>query len=374
MLEKKIKRRKNETDLELKELNEINKMNIEESYEETLLDKLLKSDIPNIKPRVKVVEQKDFIVPDIYKYDNILNLNYNLKQLKYISKYYKLKSTGNKEILKKRIYNYFFYSLLIIIIQKNIRRFLTKIYINLHGPAFYKREMCINDVDFCSLDSIKAIPYNQFFSYKDINNFIYGFDIQSLYNLYFKNKNIDNNNIENPFNKILIPNEVYLNILKYIKFSNLLKISININFNDSVDEMKKLDMKIINLFIIMDSLGNYTNISWFSNLNKQELIRFIRELYDIWVYRANIAEDIKRNICFPSGDPFRVMNIRLNNLSNYNTNIIKKNIVSVLEELITKGVNEDSKKLGVFYILSSLTLVSSEAAENMPWLYESVIY
>ena len=37
-----------------------------------------------------------------------------------------------------------------------------------------------------------------------------------------------------------------------------------------------------------------------------------------------------------------------------------------------KGVNEESSKLGCFYVLSALTLVSEEAATALPWLYESV--
>ena len=124
----------------------------------------------------------------------------------------------------------------------------------------------------------------------------------------------------------------------------------------------------------MDALGNYTSISWFNNLNKIELIIFLKELIDIWNYRANLSVFTKREICPPYGDPFRSINININNISSYNMNLIKKNIVNVMDILVNSGINNDSKSLGSYYILSALTLVNNDAAESMPWLYESVNY
>ena len=43
-----------------------------------------------------------------------------------------------------------------------------------------------------------------------------------------------------------------------------------------------------------------------------------------------------------------------------------------MENLLSKGINKDSKALGAFYILAALTLVSPSAAMALPWLYQSV--
>lgn len=45
-----------------------------------------------------------------------------------------------------------------------------------------------------------------------------------------------------------------------------------------------------------------------------------------------------------------------------------------MDIMVNSGINNDSKSLGCYYILSALTLVNSDAAESMPWLYESVSY
>tara|TARA_B100000989_G_C19500130_1_gene453862 strand:+ start:245 stop:1345 length:1101 start_codon:yes stop_codon:yes gene_type:complete len=339
--------------------------------ENEVLNNLLNKPIQIRKPRIKI-DESEFNILNYKEYENILNINYNLNQLKSIAKHYRQKLTGNKDELKKRLYNYLFYSFNVIKIQKITRTYFIKKYIKLHGPGFLNKDLCTNDKDFCTLDNIKEIPYNQFFSFKDSDDFIYAFDIYSLYNLYVKNKS----SIENPFSTKPIHKDILNNLKKFIKLSKLLKIDIKINFEELeiTDEIQRIDMKILTLFQEMDSLGNYTSISWFNNLNKMELIIFLKELIDIWEYRANLSILIKRQICPPFGNPFRKLNININNIHSYNTITIKKNILYVLEELITKGIDNDSKSLGSYYILSALTLVSNDAAESMPWLYESVNY
>lgn len=340
-----------------------------QNKELNIIEYVLNLDIPNKKSREKIGDDI-FFIPKIYEYDNIIDINYNLQQLKKICRHYNIKSTGNKEELKKQTYNYMFYSYKAVIIQKLFKSHITKKYIKYHGPGFFKRNDCTNDCDFCTLDELNKIPYNQFFSFKDEENFIYGFDINSLYNLYIK----QNKQVENPFNKKLINNNVLRDLINYIKYSNLLDIDIDINYNElkEMTETKKLEMKILSLFQTMDSLGNYTNMSWFTSLNKYELIKFIRELHDIWNYRANLSRETKREICPPYGNPFRNMN--LNILSSSITASIKRMAVNLIDELINRGINNDSKSLGCYYVLSGLTLVNHDAAEAMPWLYESVNY
>ena len=43
-------------------------------------------------------------------------------------------------------------------------------------PAFINRKLCINDIDFCTLDNINEIKLYNFFSFKDEDGYIYGFD------------------------------------------------------------------------------------------------------------------------------------------------------------------------------------------------------
>ena len=52
--------------------------------------------------------------------------------------------------------------------------------------------------------------------------------------------------------------------------------------------------------------------------------------------------------------------------------LISDKKLETIELFIGSGVNVDSKTLGSYYVLSALTLVSSQASNAFPWLYQSL--
>ena len=343
---------------------------------------------PIIASRSKdTIKTGAFTIPSIKEFNNLYTINYKVNELKIIQKHYNIKCSGNKEHLKQYLYNYLFYSYKISIIQKNARLLLIKKYIKFHGPAFYNRSICSNDVDFCTLDTMVSIPYNQFISFKDENNHIYGFDIISLYTLFKKgllamkknNTNITNDcyvDVENPFTKQKFNANILKQLIGYINISRILKIFINLEYDEliAVSDSKQLEMKILTLFQKIDSLGNYTNIKWFLELDKKQLIRFIRELMDIWNYRANLTYEVKREIVPQRSDPFYDRTINPNMLGQYSFIQIRKYCATIIDILINSGLNTSSCSLGSYYVLCALTTVSKDAAETLPWLYEATIH
>ena len=352
-----------------------------------ITDYYLNLPIKNKKVCVKISEN-DFSIPNIKDFSNILKYNYNVSQLKTIAKHYKLTNSGNKEFLRRRLFNFLYYSYNIIIIQKNVRYILIKKYIKAHGPAFYNRSLCSNDVDFCTLDNLNNIQYTQFISFKDTNSHIYGFDIKSLYNLFIKsgnNKNNNNNtlnnnntsiNVQNPFTNLFFSYKITEQLLEYIRLTKLLNIELELNYDELVYASlnKQLEMKILTLFQRIDSMGHYTNIKWFLELDKYGLIMFIRELQDIWNYRANLSQETRRSIVPPNGNPFSSIIININNLPQHSFIQIKKYGIQIIDLMINKGVNENSCALGSYYVLCALTMVSTDAASSLPWLYDAVNY
>jgi hypothetical protein len=53
---------------------------------------------------------------------------------------------------------------------------------------------------------------------------------------------------------------------------------------------------------------------------------------------------------------------------------LQKVVLVIIENLTTKGSNNEYKSLGIMYVLGGFTLVSQDAAEALPWLYESVVH
>lgn len=326
-----------------------------------------------IKKPVKVSEE-DISIPTINNYYEMTRYNYNLGQLKSIAKNYKLKISGNKNQLLTRVYSYLYFSSYIIKIQKVFRGIVTRKYKSYHGPAALKRKICTNSDDFITMEPIEEINFHQFLSYKDSDGFIYGFDIISLHNLFLKSKDIES--VKNPYNRNLIPESVVKTIKSILRVSRILKVHINLHYEDDTQNLsneKVIELRTLSLFQNIDALGNYSQPKWFLSLNRNQLIKFIRELADIWNYRAQIAVETKRNICPPNGDPFR--NININYIyTEVNMSNVRKVILEVLEKLVNSGVDRDSKALGACYVLGSLTLVNEEAATSIPWLFQSFGY
>ena len=314
----------------------------------------------------------EFKIPDIYSYSLLNTQKFNVKELKIILKKYKLKISGNKNELIKRAYNFLHQSYYAIKIQKNIRKKNVYNFFKYLGPNSRNIESCINETDFATLEKLNTYPFYEIITIKDNDKNIYGFHIESLFKLI---NSVDNNQVvQNPFNR---------NNMKYSKdelrcfISKIYKIGKILNYNiiynkKPVEINKTVDQKIKELFINMDQLGNYTDSSWLLNLSTGRMIRFLFELKDIWSYRSNIPEEVKRNICHPHGNPF--VNIPLNHVRTINNiNHIKTICFKVIDSMINMGINDENKSLGALYVLTALTIVSQPAANTLPWLYESVI-
>ena len=137
-----------------------------------------------------------------------------------------------------------------------------------------------------------------------------------------------------------------------------------------------LQQKIINLFHKIDQLGNYSEHTWFTNLRRHDLCKFLFELYEIWVYRAQLSQETQISICPPTGNPFLNINPNYINYLERTQPLrpIQNIAVSIMERLVFSANNESNQNLGALYILSALTLVSESARLSLPWLYASVQY
>jgi hypothetical protein len=333
------------------------------------------------------------------------------KDIRKIKLLYDFALSGSKQILLDRVSVIYKMEAASTSIQRHFRGYIIRETLKLRGPALKDRSLCVNETDFYSLEPIKNIHIDEFFSYKGEQNFIYGFDFDSIITL-FKNKQRANS-IMNPYNRESM-DCVRPTIEKLMRFSRLSKTdrvqfearppvptnqrlvygitdlsgnalrNQNANLdplydvNEMIVKMREIralpaQRRIENVFMEIDQLGNYAQSTWFSLLNRRDCIRFFRSLYDIWYYRAQIPFDTKRKIC-PLNDPF-ISNlnepIRYNDISEDNIKIL---CLNVMEDMICTGIDVEFRTLGAFHVLCGLTMVSIEARNAMPWLYESLVY
>ena len=119
----------------------------------------------------------------------------------------------------------------------------------------------------------------------------------------------------------------------------------------------------------MDQRGFITNPNWFLSLPRLYVKRFLRELVDVWEYRAQIDNETKRKINPQHSNPFFGFNIHV--LLHKPYEVMQKRVLDLIEIFITKGEDNDAKYLGVCYVLGALTTVSHDCAIALPWLYSA---
>jgi len=285
-----------------------------------------------------------------------------IPKLKEICKQYKLKVSGNKTQLIERIKKHLKETTSAIKIQKATRKYLVRQYNYYKG--YHLKTNCVNETDFYSLDELTTVPYEQFFAFKDVGGHVYGWDIASLWNLLVRTK--PGEKLVNPYNCQPFPTDMWTSLNNVIKLSKALKI--NIKFNVDLDEsyINSFESKLLSTFQHINSLGNYTDHNWVIQLNSSQLHRFLQELTDIWLHRAGLNNATRNHICFHF--PFINYNFNLVNIDD-----LREIALAAITNLVYKGETAEYQQLGAMYVLTALTIVSTDAANSLPWLYASVV-
>ena len=345
--------------------------------------------------------------------EKMKHVKYSLADLRTLCSHYCIKKSGTKPELTQRIYTFLNQSYYIVRIQRVFRRFISKKYHASCGPGYLHTSKCVNDSDFYTFDKLSKIRPLELFTYRDGDNKIYGFHIASIFHLIMSSYP----NITNPYNRNVIPSGVIKNLYEKLIYGSLLGFRVSVKLDDDgngcddgddgnggsgsgsgsgggsattagsgmvvatgggsagLSREKQEELFIVDLFQHINTLGNYSDSEWFIALQRSDLIRFIRNIHDIWFYRANLSQEMKERICPPNGNPFVLHNahVNLNVLTLLTDPEIRTICVSIIERMVRRGVSREDQCLGAFYVLATLTIVNQDARNAMPWLYEAVL-
>jgi hypothetical protein len=270
------------------------------------------------------------------------------------------------------------------------------------------------------MEPIDEIPQENFFSYTDAKSFTYGFNISSLIQS-IKPKGTGYT-LVNPYNREKIEDKLILQIIALYKicflifpafktenepcerftltntnhytnrhitrhqsatlFTDVYNPTLNQLYLQNPDNRlryqrlrdirsKPTAQRINDLFMEIDQLGNYTQSTWFTGLERMDYVRLYRILYDIWYYRGQLSTHVRNNIC-PFHEPFSAMFTRPMYHTHISMDTIRTACLMVIETMVYSGIDDDHRKLGAFHALSAMTLVSPAARAALPWLYESI--
>ena len=338
----------------------------------------------------KIVEEETEANVIIYKpneHEKMKNTKYSLAELRTLCKHYGIKKSGTKPELTHRVYTHLKHSYYIVRIQRIFRNFISAKYRTLCGPGYLHTSECVNDTDFYTFDKLSVIKPTDLFTYRDSDDKIYGFHIASFFHLIISSYP----NISNPYNRKMIPASIIRNLYEKLIYGSLLGFRVSVKLDDSEEEEpmittptsgastltreKQEELFIVDLFQHINTLGNYSDSEWFIALQRDDLIRFIRHIHDIWYYRANLTQEMKERISPPNGNPFVLHNahVNLNVITLLTAAELRTICVSIIERMTRRGISREDQCLGAFYILATLTIVNQNARNALPWLYEAVL-
>jgi len=176
------------------------------------------------------------------------------------------------------------------LLQKHIRRFLVRNKIKKRGIGIYNREKCNNESDPFSLNDLVDIPSKELITYYDKEEKkYYGFEILSIYDLFYRA-----NNYQNPFNKKDFSKEFIDNFKYYCENDKRFLPNIKNDMYDVLDygdsiKIKKLEDRTFDLFHKFHVTTGIPNIDfkyYFKDLNLRLLVKFYAEMVDLWNYRV----------------------------------------------------------------------------------------
>jgi len=328
------------------------------------------------------------------EYEKMNTMKYTLADLRVLCAYYNIKKSGTKPDLTQRIHTFLKQTYFISRIQRIFKQFLSRKYVKLCGPGYLHASKCVNDTDFYTFDKISEINPVELFTYFDTDNKIYGFHIASIFHLIISSYPT----ITNPYNRNVMCSITIKNVYEKLIYGSLLGFRVSIKLDDNDDDNvygndlghtsnlmnggvqvmsreKQEELHVVDLFQHINTLGNYSDSDWFISLQREDLIRFIRNIHDIWHYRANLSQEMKERISPPNGNPFILQNahVNMNIITLLTLAEIRTICISVIERITRRGVSREDQCLGAFYVLATLTIVNQDARNALPWLYEAVL-
>lgn len=368
---------------------------------------------------------------------NFCNKNMRIlkkEELKALATLHCLLDTGTKPVLINRIQQFLEHTTNATIIQKNVRAYFARTLVKSLIKTSKNRHRFVNDNDFYTLEPLQNVPFYFIFEFIDEENFSYGFNIESLINLYIKT-----GKVYNPYNRRKISIQVMFEIftiygLLRIMFKNEINQEITFNIPSNIlfntmstndvylDSVTILDSELIeyprhidyenyesdgniiqllpiqqrtaiNLAIMKDKLRNIqeiTHIIRHQTINRRltnvfmEIDQFGHYTDSLWLSSLN-KNNLKRFVINLREIWFHRANLdeidRYNiypfgnpfeNICNQDCGCILNYCVSIIENLVLCSPHINDRKLATLFILTALTRVSTHARRELNWLYESI--
>lgn len=124
--------------------------------------------------------------------------------------------------------------------------------------------------------------------------------------------------------------------------------------------------RVVNVCSEMDRLNYSTNVEWWMELTRAQLLRWYQRCEDVWVYRAQLTSEQQQAIA-PGHQRVFAHRHQIRRASHTEAFHI---VLDAMERLVSTGATDDDRVLGVMYTLTALTECSTPVREAYPYLFQ----
>ena len=316
------------------------------------------------RPRVR---DEDFRILQFGEQVELAARVYKKAHLKEMCKHFGLRVSGNKDELQSRVHDHLRLSVPAVCVQGAVRRWLIQSCARMRGPAFARPALAVNDTDFYSMAACTEIPVAQFFSTEDSGGKVYAFDVLSLCTLFSHAGRA----ARNPYNRQPFKEGTLASVKRLCRRARAIGHRVATRVAPT-RPMVSFTSQVETLCHDIYLLGHYPVADWFVRLRHQDAVRFLREMGEVWAYRAGMPRSVREAIAPPDGNPFR--GVRMLGLSHRPFSEVRRDMVAVAGRMVRTGRAESDRQQGALVVLLALTLASPAAAAAMPALHASAMY
>jgi hypothetical protein len=313
----------------------------------------------------------------------------------------------------------------IIKLQRFVRVGIKQYYNRLRGPALFNRGICVNEIDFYSLDPIIEIESCEFFSFKDDSDaggHIYGFHIDSIVELIVKSdenywdnfkknigimcyrqliRNIFNHynkiKIANPYTRTLLSSSVKLKVITLMAKAIYSKpqtahcyggdgsgfgigVGNGVGIGNGagngtgngtgngilIDYKTHIRNKAFAIFQKIDKHGYFTDFNWLFEERPQLIKIFYRKLALLWNFEFGLSETAKYKIAKTGVALFANCN-EIMNFRGDKYHLLDK-VLDVVNKMVSNGETDGDQQSGCIIVLYALATINNACIRANPWL------
>lgn len=332
------------------------------------------NDVQCIKNAPKVLN-KEFVIPKNYK--DLLNYNYNVKQLNEIISDYGLQI--NKQLTKQKklikMYNIMHLNRHANKIISYFRYFFQiKRLCKLQNPHNYSVKDSVNDTDFLLLTDVHDIPaHRQFFIREKQDNTknnyrVFMFDSNTLNELFTHGKPT------NPYTNNILHDSVKTRLRKHTRLLKNMKIYMPKKTKNQLENQCPNDYCSQVFGVISSDLEFYVDKNWLLMQPLENLIVFLETLQDMWEYRLNLSLEEKEIIIPNHRNLFKNIFRNIDECpSSQIFDVTTKECIKIIDKFVNSAYNINDRKNGAMYVIAALTTISLSARREYETLSEILI-